>query len=76
VKTRLEGDRLIIRDQPFGFWLFYSFWFFSDLVVESLVYFQCKVTNIVKAVSFSFDDLDFVVDPLQHTGVDGVIAVV
>jgi hypothetical protein len=25
VKTRLEGGRLIIRDQPFGFWLFYSF---------------------------------------------------
>jgi hypothetical protein len=25
VKTRLEGNRLVIRDQPFGFWLFYSF---------------------------------------------------
>jgi hypothetical protein len=25
VKTRLEDNRLIIRDQPFGFWLFYSF---------------------------------------------------
>jgi hypothetical protein len=25
MKTRIEGDRLIIRDQPFGFWLFYSF---------------------------------------------------
>jgi hypothetical protein len=25
VKTRLEGNRLIIRDQPFCFWLFYSF---------------------------------------------------
>jgi len=25
VKTRIEGNRLIIRDQPFGFWLFYSF---------------------------------------------------
>jgi hypothetical protein len=25
MKTRLEGNRLIIRDQPFGFWLFYSF---------------------------------------------------
>jgi hypothetical protein len=52
------------------------FRFFSDLVVESLVDFQCKVTNIVKAVSFSFDDLDLVVDPFQHTGVDGVITVV
>jgi hypothetical protein len=25
VKTLLEGNRLVIRDQPFGFWLFYSF---------------------------------------------------
>jgi hypothetical protein len=25
VRARLEGDRLIIRDQPIGFWLFYSF---------------------------------------------------
>jgi hypothetical protein len=25
VRARLEGNRLIIRDQPFGFWLFYSF---------------------------------------------------
>jgi len=25
VKARLEGNRLIIRDQPLGFWLFYSF---------------------------------------------------
>ena len=25
MKTRLEDNRLIIRDQPFGFWLFYSF---------------------------------------------------
>ena len=25
MKTRLEGNRLMFRDQPFGFWLFYSF---------------------------------------------------
>jgi phosphate/sulfate permease len=25
MRARLEGNRLIIRDQPFGFWLFYSF---------------------------------------------------
>jgi hypothetical protein len=25
VKARLEGNRLVIIDQPFGFWLFYSF---------------------------------------------------
>ncbi len=30
----------------------------------------------MKAVCFSFDDFDLVVDPLQFTGVDGVITVV
>ena len=25
MKARLEGNRLVIIDQPFGFWLFYSF---------------------------------------------------
>ena len=25
MKTRLDGNRLMFRDQPFGFWLFYSF---------------------------------------------------
>jgi len=25
MKTRIEGNRLIIKDQPIGFWLFYSF---------------------------------------------------
>ena len=32
MKTRLEGDRLIIRDQPFGFWLFYSFFIAGGLM--------------------------------------------
>jgi hypothetical protein len=32
VKTRIEGDRLIIRDQPFGFWLFYSFFIAGGLM--------------------------------------------
>jgi hypothetical protein len=25
VKARIEGNRLVIKDQPLGFWLFYSF---------------------------------------------------
>ena len=25
MRNRLEGNRLVIRDHPFGFWLFYSF---------------------------------------------------
>jgi hypothetical protein len=32
MKTRLEGNRLIIRDQPFGFWLFYSFFIAGGLM--------------------------------------------
>ena len=52
------------------------FWFSSELVVASLVDFQGKVAQVVEAVSFSFNDLDFVIDPFQFAGVDGVIAVV
>jgi hypothetical protein len=33
MKTRIEADRLIIRDQPFGFWLFYSFFIAGGLMV-------------------------------------------
>ena len=51
-------------------------WFFSDLVVESLIDFQGKVANIMKAIGFAFDDFDLVVHPLEHTSVDGVITVV
>ena len=32
MKTRIEGDRLIIRGQPFGFWLFYSFFIAGGLM--------------------------------------------
>jgi hypothetical protein len=32
METRLEGNRLIIRDQPFGFWLFYSFFVAGGLM--------------------------------------------
>jgi hypothetical protein len=32
MKTRLEGNRLIIRDQPSGFWLFYSFFIAGGLM--------------------------------------------
>jgi hypothetical protein len=32
MKTRLEGNRFTIRDQPFGFWLFYSFFIAGGLM--------------------------------------------
>ena len=50
--------------------------FFSRLVVESLVNFERKVTNIVKAVRLTFDDLDLVIDPFDLSGVDRILAVV
>ena len=33
MKTRLEGNRLVIKDQPFGFWLFYSFFVAGGSIV-------------------------------------------
>jgi hypothetical protein len=32
MKTRIKSDLLIIRDQPFGFWLFYSFFIAGGLM--------------------------------------------
>jgi len=48
----------------------------SESVVASLENFQGKVAQVVKAVSFSFNDFDLVIDPFQKAGMDGVIAVV
>lgn len=33
MKTRLEGNRLVIKDLPFGFWLFYSFFVAGGSIV-------------------------------------------
>ena len=51
-------------------------WFFSKLVVEGLVDFQSKVSQIMKTICLSLDDLDFVIHPFQLASVDGVIAVI
>jgi hypothetical protein len=48
----------------------------STWVVESLIDFKGKVAQVLKAVCFSFDDFDLVVDPFQFAGVDGVVTVV
>jgi len=53
-----------------------KFWFFSELVVESLVNFQRKVSQVMKTIGFTFNDLDFVIHPFQFAGVDGVITMV
>jgi hypothetical protein len=52
------------------------FRFFSELVAESLIDFQCKVAQVVKAVGLALDDFDLVVHSLQFSGVDGVVTVV
>lgn len=51
-------------------------WFFSQLVVERLVDFQCKIAYIMKSIGFALNDFNFVVYSFQLTGVDGVITVV
>lgn len=50
--------------------------FFSELVEESLVNFQLKISQVMKAISFTFNDLDFVINPFQFTGMDGIFTMV
>jgi hypothetical protein len=50
--------------------------FFFESVEANLKDFQGKITQVMKAIRFSFDDFDRVVDPLEFTGVDGVGTVV
>ena len=50
--------------------------FFSRLVVESLIDFQCKVAKIMESISFSFNDFYLVIHPFKFSGVNGVIAVI
>ena len=51
-------------------------WFFSELVGESLIDFQCKVAYITESIGFALNDFNFVIYPFYLTSVDGVIAVV
>ena len=51
-------------------------WLFSNLVEESLVNFQLKISQIMKAIGFTFNDLDFVIHSLQFTGMDGIFTMV
>ena len=37
MKTRLEGNRLVIRDQPLGFWLFYSFFVAGGVIYSAFL---------------------------------------
>ena len=50
--------------------------FFSNLVEESLVNFQLKISQVMKAVGFTFNDFDFVINPFQFTGMDRVFTMV
>jgi len=64
---------------PFCFTEFRShtlIWFFSQLVEESLIDFQGKVAQVMKSIGFAFDDFDFVIHPLQLSGVDRIITVI
>ena len=50
--------------------------FFSNLVEESLVNLQLKIAQIMKAVGFTFNDFDFVINPFQFTGMDWIFTMV
>jgi len=52
------------------------FWFFSELVGEILVNFQCKVPQVMESISFSLNDLYFVINPFESAGADRVGAVI
>jgi hypothetical protein len=41
-----------------------------------LIDFQRKVAQIPEAIGFAFNDFDFVVNPFDLTGVDGIITVI
>ena len=56
--------------------MFLKIWFFSELVVEGLVDFQGKVSQVMKTIGLAFNDFNFVIHPFQPTSVDGVITVV
>ena len=56
--------------------IYYKIRIISKLVVESLVYFQCKVAQIMEPICFAFNNFYFVIDPFEFTGMNGVIAVV
>ena len=66
----------IFSGSPSNRGLSLKFWFFSRLVGESLIDFQCKVPKIMEAICFSLNDFDLVVYAFDFTRVDGVIAVV
>jgi len=51
-------------------------WFFSELVEESLVNFQRKVSQVMKTIGFTFNDLDFVINPFQLTSMEGILTMV
>jgi len=50
--------------------------FFSNLVEESLVNFQLKISQVMKAVGFTFNDFYFVINPLQFTSMDWIFTMV
>jgi len=54
----------------------YNIRFFSNLVEESLVNFQCKISQIMKAVGSTFNDFDFIINPFQFAGMDGILTMV
>ena len=81
VEKQKVGDALVREKTAFikfrnieGF--NYEIRFFSDLVVESLINFQCKVPWIMEPISFTFYDFNFVIHPFEFASMNGVLAVI
>ena len=51
-------------------------WFFSKLVEKSLVNFKGKVSQIVKTISFTFNDLNLVINPFQFSSMNGIVTMI
>jgi len=56
--------------------ILYNLWFFSNLVVESLIDFQRKVAQIMVPIGFAFDNFNFIVYPFQLSSMDGIFTMI
>jgi len=54
----------------------YHFWFFSNLVEESLIDFQRKVAQIMVPICFALNDFNLIVYPLQLSSMDGIFTMI
>jgi len=59
-----------------GIFVIPNIWIISRLVDKSLNDLQRKVSQIMVAIGFAFDNFDFVIYAFQDSGMDGIVAMV